>query len=122
MLDFLIVLAFVAWATASGLRARTRASRSLEEYFLAGRSLPGWEAGLSMAAPQAAADTPLLVTGRVAAGGVFLLWRPWIYGLAFLLMGFVLAALWRRAALGAEQEPATARTPPRADSAARRGG
>ena len=43
------------------------------------------------------ADTPLLATGLVATGGVFLLWRLWIYGVAFLMMGFVFAALWRRA-------------------------
>ncbi|MFZ5558981.1 MAG: sodium:solute symporter family protein [Pseudomonadota bacterium] len=109
MLDLLIVLAFAAWAVASGLRARGQASRSLEEYFLAGRSLPGWKAGLSMAATQAAADTPLLVTGLVAAGGVFLLWRLWIYGLAFLLMGFVLAALWRRAGVLTDAELAEIR-------------
>lgn len=109
MIDLLIVLAFVAWAVASGFRARRQASQSLEEYFLAGRSLPGWKAGLSMAATQAAADTPLLVTGLVAAGGVFLLWRLWIYGIAFLLMGFVLAALWRRAGVLTDAELAEIR-------------
>jgi Na+/proline symporter len=109
MLDLLILTAFVAWAVASGMRARARASRSLEEYFLAGRSLPGWKAGLSMAATQSAADTPLLVTGLVAAGGVFLLWRLWIYGLAFLLMGFLLAALWRRAGVLTDAELAEIR-------------
>ena len=97
MLDLLIVLAFVAWSVAAGLRSRRRASRDLDEYFLAGRRVPGWQAGLSMAATQFAADTPLLVTGLVASAGVFMLWRLWIYGLAFLLMAFVLAALWRRA-------------------------
>jgi Na+/proline symporter len=50
-----------------------------------------------MAATQLAADTPLLVTGLIASAGVFMLWRLWIYGLAFLFMAFVLAALWRRA-------------------------
>jgi Na+/proline symporter len=107
--DLMIVLVFVAWAVASGFRARGQASKNLEEYFLAGRSLPGWKAGLSMAATQAAADTPLLVTGLVAAGGVFLLWRLWIYGIAFLLMGFVLAALWRRAGVLTDAELAEIR-------------
>ena len=72
------------------------ASQNLEEYFLAGRTLPGWKAGISMAATQFAADTPLLVTGLIATAGIFSLWRLWIYALAFLLMGFVLAASWRR--------------------------
>src|SRR5690606_19585294 len=71
--------------------------QNLEEYFLAGRSLKGWQAGLSMAATQFAADTPLLVTGLIATGGIFSLWQMWIYALAFLFMGFVLAPCWRRA-------------------------
>ncbi|MDP1569896.1 MAG: sodium:solute symporter family protein, partial [Vicinamibacterales bacterium] len=97
MLDLAIVLAFVLYSVSAGLRARRQASRDLNEYFLAGRTLPGWKAGVSMAATQFAADTPLLVAGLVATGGVFLLWRLWIYGLAFLLMAFVFASLWRRA-------------------------
>ncbi|MEX2584396.1 MAG: sodium:solute symporter family protein [Gemmatimonadota bacterium] len=96
MLDALIILLFVAYAIGAGLRARGRASRNLEEYFLAGKDIRGWRAGLSMAATQFAADTPLLVTGLVATAGVFALWRLWIYGLAFLLLAFVFAAGWRR--------------------------
>jgi solute:Na+ symporter, SSS family len=94
--DLLIVLAFVAYALSAGLRARRRASRNLQEYFLAGRTIAGWKAGVSMAATQFAADTPLLVTGLVATAGVFALWRLWIYALAFLLLAFIFAAGWRR--------------------------
>jgi len=96
-IDAAILLGFAALALASGFRARGQASRSLEEYFLAGRTLKGWQAGASMAATQFAADTPLLVTGLVATAGIFSLWRLWIYALAFLLMGFLLSASWRRA-------------------------
>ncbi|HYF20473.1 MAG TPA: sodium:solute symporter family protein [Ramlibacter sp.] len=104
MLDLLIVAAFVLYGLAAGWRARERASRNLDEYFLAGRSLRGWQAGTSMAATQFAADTPLLVTGLVATAGVFALWRLWIYGLAFLLMAFVFAAAWRRAGVLTDAE------------------
>ncbi|MFY0534522.1 hypothetical protein [Nannocystis pusilla] len=69
MLDLVLVLAFVAYSVSAGLRARRMASRDLGEFFLAGRTLRGWQAGASMAATQFAADTPLLVTGLVAAGG-----------------------------------------------------
>lgn len=96
-LDVTILLSFIVYSLYSGFRARSKASRSLEEYFLAGRSLSGWEAGLSMAATQFAADTPLLVTGLIATAGLFALWQLWIYAFAFLLMGFVLAPQWRRA-------------------------
>ena len=64
-LDWTIVVAFAAYAVRAGLRARRQASRGLESYFLADRSLSGWRAGASMAASQFAADTPLLVTGLI---------------------------------------------------------
>jgi len=104
MLDLLIVLAFVAYAVTVGLLSRRKASQGLGEYFLAGRTLKGWQAGASMAATQFAADTPLLVTGLIATGGVFLLWRLWIYGLAFLLMGFLFASHWQRAGVLTDAE------------------
>lgn len=108
-IDVGILALFVLHAVTSGLRARRVASRSLEEYFLAGRRLGGTEAGLSMAATQFAADTPLLVTGLIATAGVFSLWRLWIYALAFLLLGFVLAASWRRAGVLTDAELAELR-------------
>ena len=103
-IDGLIVLSFVVYAISSGFRSRTQASRNLEEYFLAGRTLPGWKAGLSMAATQFAADTPLLVTGIIATAGVFGLWQLWIFAVTFLLMGFVLAGAWRRAGVVTDAE------------------
>ncbi|HBM10504.1 sodium transporter [Pseudomonas sp. Choline-3u-10] len=104
MLDLLIVMAFVLYGLGSGLRARGKASQSLDEYFLAGRTIKGWKAGFSMGATQFAADTPLLVTGLVATAGVFALWRLWIYGLAFLLMAFIFAVGWRRAGVLTDAE------------------
>ena len=96
-LDVAIVALFVAYSLAAGLRARRQASRDLDEYFLAGRTLRGWQAGMSMAATQFAADTPLVVAGLVATAGLFSLWQRWSYGLAFLLLGFLFAPGWRRA-------------------------
>lgn len=104
LLDVAIIGAFIVYAIVSGLRSRATASQSLEEYFLAGRSLSGWKAGISMAATQFAADTPLVVMGLVATAGIFSLWRMWIYALAFLLLGFVLAPSWRRAGVLTDAE------------------
>jgi len=104
VIDLAIVLAFVVYAIANGLRARRKASKGLVEYFLAGRTLKGWRAGTSMAATQFAADTPLLVTGLIATAGVFAVWRLWIYGLAFLLMAFILAVHWRKAGVLTDAE------------------
>ena len=97
MLDLIIVCAFILYGVSNGFRNQSRASQNLEEYFLAGRSIKGWRAGFSLAATQFAADTPLLVTGLIATGGIFMLWRLWIYGLGFLMIGFLLGRGWRRA-------------------------
>jgi len=109
VIDLLIILAFVVYSVALGFASRRRASEGLDEYFLAGRRVRGWQAGFSMAATQYAADTPLLVMGLLAVGGAFSLWRLWIYGLAFLLMGFVLGAAWRRAGVLTDAELTTIR-------------
>ncbi len=97
MLDLIIILAFIIYSISNGFHNRSKASRNLEEYFLAGRSIKGWRAGFSLAATQFAADTPLLVTGLIATGGIFMLWRLWIYGLGFFMIGFLLGRAWRRA-------------------------
>lgn len=108
-IDVAILVAFLLYSIASGLRARKVASQDLEQYFLAGRTLPGWKAGISMAATQFAADTPLLVTGMIATAGLFSLWRLWIYAIAFLLVGFVLGGPWRRASVLTDAELAELR-------------
>jgi solute:Na+ symporter, SSS family len=97
MIDLFIILAFIAYSISNGFRNRAKASQNLEEYFLAGRTIKGWRAGFSLAATQFAADTPLLVAGLIATGGIFMLWRLWIYGLGFLMIGFLLGRSWRRA-------------------------
>lgn len=104
MLDLAIVIVFLVYGLVAGLVARRRASRSLVEYFLAGRRLPGWQAGTSMSATQYAADTPLLVAGLIAVGGIWSVWRLWIYGIAFLVMGFLLGRAWRRAGVLTDAE------------------
>ncbi|HRK61043.1 MAG TPA: Na+:solute symporter [Candidatus Omnitrophota bacterium] len=97
LIDLFIVLAFVIYSVSAGLAARKKASENLEQYFLAGRSLKGWQAGISMSATQFAADTPLLVTGLIATAGIFSLWRLWVYAIAFLMLGFIFSSSWRRA-------------------------
>lgn len=97
LIDGAIIGLFIAYSILTGFRSKSLASRNLEEYFLAGRSLKGWQAGLSMAATQFSADTPLLVMGMIATAGLFGLWQLWIYALSFLLMAFMFAPQWRRA-------------------------
>ena len=104
LIDVGVIVAFIVYAISNGIRSKDVASKNIEEYFLAGRSLPGWKAGLSMAATQFAADTPLLVAGMIAVSGIFAIWRLWIYGVAFLVLGFILAGSWQRAGVITDAE------------------
>ena len=44
MIDLAIVLVFVLYSVTVGFAMRKKASRGPEDYFLAGRSLKGWQA------------------------------------------------------------------------------
>jgi SSS family transporter len=93
---FIIVLYFVISA-AIGLAYTRKASRSLADYFVSGRSLPWWLAGTSMVATTFAADTPLAVAGFVAKYGVAGNWLWWNGAFSGVLTVFFFARLWRRA-------------------------
>jgi solute:Na+ symporter, SSS family len=93
---FIIVLYFVLSA-AIGLAYTRKASRSLADYFVSGRSLPWWLAGTSMVATTFAADTPLAVAGLVSKYGVAGNWLWWNGAISGVLTVFFFSRLWRRA-------------------------
>src|SRR3954465_4261680 len=95
--DWAIVAAYFALSLGIGALFTRRGGESLSEYFLSGRNVPWWLAGASMVATTFAADTPLVVTGLVAAHGVAgnRLW--WNFVMSGMLTVFFFARLWRRA-------------------------
>ena len=95
--DWLIVALYFLASAAIGLAYTRKASRSLADYFVSGRSLPWWLAGTSMVATTFAADTPLAVAGFVAKYGVAGNWLWWNGAFSGVLTVFFFARLWRRA-------------------------
>jgi solute:Na+ symporter, SSS family len=95
--DWLIIALYFAISAAIGLAYTRKASRSLSDYFVSGRSLPWWLAGTSMVATTFAADTPLAVAGFVAKYGVAGNWLWWNGVFSGVLTVFFFARLWRRA-------------------------
>jgi len=95
--DWLIVALYFVASAGIALVYTKRSSRSLGEYFVAGRALPWWLAGTSMVATTFAADTPLVVAGLVAKYGVAGNWLWWNGALTGILTVFFFARLWRRA-------------------------
>lgn len=95
--DYVIVVIYTILSVAVGFYYSRQAGSSTDEFFVAGRKLPWWIAGTSMAATTFAVDTPLAVTGLVVREGIYGNWI-WINGVFFLgLTTFFFAAFWRRA-------------------------
>jgi SSS family solute:Na+ symporter len=95
--DWLIIALYFVVSAAIGLAYTRKASQSLADYFVSGRSLPWWLAGTSMVATTFAADTPLVVAGLVAKYGVAGNWLWWNGAFSGVLTVFFFSRLWRRA-------------------------
>ncbi len=102
--DWLIVALYFVVSAAIGLAYTKKASQSLADYFVSGRSLPWWLAGTSMVATTFAADTPLAVAGLVAKYGVAGNWLWWNGAISGILTVFFFSRLWRRAGVMTDVE------------------
>jgi solute:Na+ symporter, SSS family len=96
-IDWSIIAVYFALSLAVGLYFTRRAGKDTEQYFLGGRSIPWWLAGVSIVATTFSSDTPLLVTGITARGGIAGNWVWWAFVLSGMLTVFFFARLWRRA-------------------------
>ena len=70
LIDWIFVIAYLLISLAIGLKYRESAGKSLSEFFLGGRKISWFVAGISLAATTFAADTPLWVTERIAQNGI----------------------------------------------------
>ena len=94
--DWLIVVGTLLICFVPALFFGKRAGKSTSEFFVSGRSVPWWLAGLSMVVTTFSSDTPNLMTDIVRHQGVA---GNWCW-LAFVLTGvvtvFFYARLWHR--------------------------
>src|SRR3954471_14972253 len=103
-LDWSIVAAYFLFNLAVGFYYKARAGKNTGEFFLSGRNVPWWLAGTSMVATTFAADTPLAVTGMVAANGIAGNWLWWCFVSSGMLTVFFYARLWRRSGVTTDVE------------------
>jgi len=108
-LDWVVVGLYLAIAAWIGLAFARRAGKSVDEFFLSGRSLPWWIAGTSMVATSFSADTPLLVSGWVREHGIWKNWAWWCYAISGMLQVFLFARWWRRGGVMTKAELAELR-------------
>lgn len=102
--SWIVVALYFVFMLGIGLYYKARAGKSVEEFFLSGRNVPWWLAGTSMVATTFAADTPLAVTGMVAANGIAGNWLWWCFVASGMLTVFFYARLWRRSGVSTDVE------------------
>tara|TARA_B100001250_G_scaffold397709_1_gene405109 strand:+ start:1167 stop:3020 length:1854 start_codon:yes stop_codon:yes gene_type:complete len=103
-IDWTIIFSYIIFSLSVGIYFSKRASKSTEEYFLSGRTLPWWIVGTSMVATTFAADTPLAITEFVRGPGIWQNWFWWNLLMGSLLGVFLFSRLWRRAEVLTDNE------------------
>lgn len=103
-IDWIIVGLFLSLSLYIGIKFKGKSSGSLTDFFLAGRNLPWYVAGISMVATTFAADTPLWVAEVIKQNGVSGNWLWWNMLIGGMLTTFFFAKLWRKANVLTELE------------------
>src|SRR5512141_2499803 len=96
LIDWIIIAATLLICFVPALFFGKRAGKNTSEFFVSGRSVPWWLAGLSMVATTFSSDTPNLVTDIVRRNGVAGNWVWWAFLLTGMTTVFIYARLWRR--------------------------
>jgi Na+/proline symporter len=104
IIDWIIIISFLLISLFIGLKFKDKASGSLTDFFLAGRNLPWYIAGISMVATTFAADTPLWVAEVIKKNGVSGNWLWWNMLIGGMLTTFFFAKMWRKANVLTELE------------------
>ena len=102
--DWIVIAVYGIVTTILGVWFTRRAGASVDDYFAAGRSLPWWLAGTSLAATWFATDAPLAAASLVRQNGIFGNWLWWYEASGIMLVVFFYAKLWRRAELLTDAE------------------
>ena len=104
LIDWIIVAVSLFICFVPALFFGKRAGKSTSEFFVSGRSVPWWLAGLSMVATTFSSDTPNLVTDIVRRQGVAGNWVWWAFVLTGVSTVFFFARLWRRSGVMTDLE------------------
>jgi solute:Na+ symporter, SSS family len=104
LIDWVIVLISLLVCFIPSLFFGKRAGKSTSEFFVSGRSVPWWLAGLSMVATTFSSDTPNLVADIVRRQGVAGNWQWWAFALTGVATVFFYARLWRRSGVMTDLE------------------
>ena len=104
LFDWAIIGVYFLIVAGIALYYAKRAGRNTSEFFLGGRRMTWWLAGISMVATTFAADTPMAVTELVAQNGIAGNWIWWNFAFGGILTVFFFARLWRRCGIQTDVE------------------
>jgi len=96
IIDIIVIVIYLLFNLSIALYLRKKATKSVDDFFVSGRSVTWWLAGTSMVATTFPADTPLVVTGIVAKNGIAGNWIWWSFLFSGILTVYFFAKLWRR--------------------------
>jgi len=95
-IDYAIILMYLIVIFLIGIYFTKKASNSVEDFFIGGRTMPWWLLGVSMAATNFSIDTPIAVTKFVATEGIGGVWFMWSSAISAIMVTFFFSRLWRR--------------------------
>lgn len=103
-LDYIIILLFLIVTILIAFRNRKFSQSNTDNFFLSGRSLGWFMAGLSMVATTFAADTPLAFTEIIVQNGISGSWLVWNMLIGGMLTAVFFAQWWRKAGVSTDNE------------------
>ena len=103
-LDWVVIIVYLLISVFIGVFLVKHKNVNITDFFVAGRSLPWWLLGTSIAATWFATDAPLAVTALVRTKGIYSNWLWWYLGTGIIMMVFFYAKNWRRAEILTDAE------------------
>lgn len=103
-LDVAVLATYLTVVVVAGLWLSGRAGRSMEDFFVGGRTLPWWLLGISMAATNFSIDTPIAITELVLGEGIAGVWYSWSAAMTALMATFLFSRLWQRSGVLTDAE------------------
>ena len=104
LLDWAVITGYLLLSIGIGVFVVKHDSKNITDFFVAGRNLPWWLLGTSIAATWFATDAPLAVTALVRTKGIYGNWLWWYLGAGIMMMVFFYAKYWRRAEILTDAE------------------
>ncbi|WP_431129326.1 sodium:solute symporter family protein [Flagellimonas flava] len=104
LLDWAVIVGYLLLSIGIGVFVVKHNSKNITDFFVAGRNLPWWLLGTSIAATWFATDAPLAVTALVRSKGIYGNWLWWYLGTGIMMMVFFYAKYWRRSEILTDAE------------------